>query len=1133
MLLRSGVNFKTNNITKGGKKMRGDKRALGFLLAMVIMFAAIIPNYSFGAENGTTVSTNNYQENGNEVGQGSQIDTNQKSLSVNEVQEQPVITEDNVPETQIQSTPNANKPTLAADYDVTSPVIEKVEFEENGKTLTTNDTLHFKVWAYDADSGIDSVYAYIYSDLNSGEIVYLNKSSENNLYEGTLSCSDLIGKEFYISRIEVKDNRSNIANAETYNNDGYYIYKFTIDNVDAPLNVSIDSVKINSNDIDQNGVLNIGDTITYTAVINCENFSVNKVTFGIISANNSYVSDYIEGNIGNRVNNQITVTGTYTINENTYPGTWNLNYISLNNTSPNSNILFGRGDFPDSEIILFDVVNDNYDTEPPVIKSVTLDKNGEFLTAGNKITLIVKAEDKDLPQTITAYFYPQVSNVSGLIEYITLNLVDENTYSGELEITEDTYPCMWELHDLTITDLKGNQTSLSDFYPGLYSEYPWYFKVKSENTYVEDVKDVTFNFVGFEKTEYGINKSTIFTQTVKNVGRRSSLTELGVSFPQLDSIEGLTCTGWEFGHNNETITEDKQIIFDTSSVYIYAKYDKAIVNVSYEYLNKDGYKNFKSSYKVVQKGITSDDFVKTLKVTDLPDDADTANFTGFQIGYDEGTIDDYTNIRVIATYSEYSIECSGHYIGENNEYKYFEIKKTYPAGTKIKTVLNDLIVPPSVDGVNFEKWDNSSCDLDLEKEISLDIKYLYLYAYYTGKITLNTHYQYWSNNQDSHWPEINNETKLFLIDESNVSDDDIFASAKDKLSNIEHLSGLQFEEWEKSNIYSHGDRYKNIDVSAKYSNCVVAFHWDMVTTEAGYGVLNTLDECPNGYKVVDRGTQITLPTESKGYKNIVWEMRKKFWGDPIKKCGIGEKVTITEDTYFYTNTYDRKDGQVNNSKPNNNTSGSTSNKPDNQPSTPQENVNSSIEMKLSESKANDLIAQIRISSDGNSISVDMGSATIIPKEVLEELRGKAVDIILNMNGYSWVINGKDIAATSLNDINLEVKLDTDAVPTSLVKSIAGDKPTRQLSLTHNGDFGFRANLVLNLGNEHSGEFGNLYYYDSSSKLVFMDAGQINVDGTVSLSFSHASDYVIIISENMDALSSNSVLGARKSPKTGE
>lgn len=796
--------------------MRKCKKLLGVLLTSVLIFTAIIPNFSFGAENGTTVSTNDYLDNGNESGQDIQIDTNQKSLSVKVIPELPVITEkvDNVSETQIQLTPNVNEPILAADYDVTSPVIEKVEFAENGKILTSNDTLNFKVWAYDADSGIKSIEVYIYNELNNGKIVYLNKMSEDNLYEGSLPCNELNGSNFNITDIKVEDNQSNIAPINLRNGESY-IYNFSINN-DNIYKATIVNIQMNVNDNNQNTLIDNGDIVTYTATINCENFSTNKVTFAIQKKDNNNLNKFFDGNIISDTDNQLIVNGIYTIDENTNPGNWTFLYISLFDAS-NRNILLTNNDLSNSTLIFNVSQDDNFDSNQPIIKNVFLDKNGEFVTVGDKITLTVEAEDANLPQTITGYFYPTVSNVSSMLYLIIeLNLNDNHQYIGELEITDDTYPCMWELRHLVIRDLNNNETNLSDYCPDLYTTYPWYFKVKSGNTYVEEVKDITFNFNGY-KNEENPYIQTIFTQTVKNVGRRSSLKELGILFPELDIVNGYLHTGWTIGNNGKTIDENSPLLFTDSVIYIYAKYDKTSTQIS----------------------------------------------------------------------------------GNN---------------------------------------------------------------------------------------DINSDNR---------------PSSNDSHSNSD-------------------DRQQNISTQ-----------------------------------------------KSKSDNN----------------------------------------------------------------ETTNENISSVINM--SESQVNDLITQIKISSEGTSIPVDMGSATIIPKEVLEELRGKAVDIILNMGGYSWVINGKDIAATNLYDINLEVKLDTNAVPTSLVKSIAGDKPTKQLSLTHNGDFGFRADLILNLGSEHSGEFGNLYYYDSSSKLVFMDAGQINTDGTVRLSFSHASDYVIIISENIAALSSNSVPGARKSPKTGE
>ena len=48
----------------------------------------------------------------------------------------------------------------------------------------------------------------------------------------------------------------------------------------------------------------------------------------------------------------------------------------------------------------------------------------------------------------------------------------------------------------------------------------------------------------------------------------------------------------------------------------------------------------------------------------------------------------------------------------------------------------------------------------------------------------------------------------------------------------------------------------------------------------------------------------------------------------------------------------------------------------------------------------------------------MSDATVAPKDVLEAAKGKDVDIVLDMNGYKWTINGNNIQADNLKDINL-------------------------------------------------------------------------------------------------------------------
>ncbi len=186
--------------------------------------------------------------------------------------------------------------------------------------------------------------------------------------------------------------------------------------------------------------------------------------------------------------------------------------------------------------------------------------------------------------------------------------------------------------------------------------------------------------------------------------------------------------------------------------------------------------------------------------------------------------------------------------------------------------------------------------------------------------------------------------------------------------------------------------------------------------------------------------------------------------------------------------------------------------------------NDSVEEEIPESAAvvkldtaviEEKVEEIAQAQEGTQLILEMEKedgevATEVPVEILEAVKGKDVEIVLDMGGYSWTINGKDVTASDLKAINLEVTLDTEAIAPTVVDALAGGEPTRQISLTHNGEFGFTAFLTINVGSEYEGEFGNLYYHESEGNLVFMNAGLIDAEGNVSLEFSHASDYVVVI-----------------------
>jgi len=178
-------------------------------------------------------------------------------------------------------------------------------------------------------------------------------------------------------------------------------------------------------------------------------------------------------------------------------------------------------------------------------------------------------------------------------------------------------------------------------------------------------------------------------------------------------------------------------------------------------------------------------------------------------------------------------------------------------------------------------------------------------------------------------------------------------------------------------------------------------------------------------------------------------------------------------------------------------------------------------VKLDEAVVKEKAEAIRNVEEGTEFVINMKNsdntvATVVPVEIIDAVKGKDVDVVLDLGGYSWIINGLDITSSNLSDINLEVLLDTKAIDENVLKEIAGEDETYQITLQHNGDFGFTASLKLNLGSENAGKFGNLYYYENNSKFVFMNTGLIDENGDVSLAFTHASDYVIIVGEERTA-----------------
>lgn len=149
-------------------------------------------------------------------------------------------------------------------------------------------------------------------------------------------------------------------------------------------------------------------------------------------------------------------------------------------------------------------------------------------------------------------------------------------------------------------------------------------------------------------------------------------------------------------------------------------------------------------------------------------------------------------------------------------------------------------------------------------------------------------------------------------------------------------------------------------------------------------------------------------------------------------------------------------------------------------------------------------------AEGSIITVDMNGTTVVPGYVTNTVTGRDVTLVFDMgDGITWSVNGKSVTARKVGNIDFEVKTNTGRIPAEVINNVSGERPSVQLSLAHNGEFGFTAVLSVNIGKDSAGLYAMLYYYDNGGLELIGDSG-ISDEGIAQFVFSHASEYLVVI-----------------------
>jgi hypothetical protein len=168
----------------------------------------------------------------------------------------------------------------------------------------------------------------------------------------------------------------------------------------------------------------------------------------------------------------------------------------------------------------------------------------------------------------------------------------------------------------------------------------------------------------------------------------------------------------------------------------------------------------------------------------------------------------------------------------------------------------------------------------------------------------------------------------------------------------------------------------------------------------------------------------------------------------------------------------------------------------------------------------------------DTIVVKMDETGVVSKDAIAAIKGTQKKLVLDMgDGIKWVINGSDVSKVPAKDVNMSVTVDSKKIPEDVIKAAKIEKDAKkvvQISLAHEGEFGFKPVLSIDLGKTYAGKYANLYYYNTKTKAL---EGQMSVkiadDGSALLKFTHASDYVISITDQA------AIDNKKAAPKSGD
>ncbi len=157
---------------------------------------------------------------------------------------------------------------------------------------------------------------------------------------------------------------------------------------------------------------------------------------------------------------------------------------------------------------------------------------------------------------------------------------------------------------------------------------------------------------------------------------------------------------------------------------------------------------------------------------------------------------------------------------------------------------------------------------------------------------------------------------------------------------------------------------------------------------------------------------------------------------------------------------------------------------------------------------------IEQSVTADPVVVKMNGSTEVPAAVLQAVKAAGSELVIGMSdNIVWTIPGSAISS-DVTDVNLGVVEDTNSIPEEAIATVAANGTVaKQFEVEYEGPLGFRATLTMMVDKANAGKYANLFCYKGTGQpMEFIDSCEIDTTGSTSFGMTHASSYVIVVSD---------------------